>query len=234
MNLQSTSFCIENARELARWASRAYTDAPTISDAKTDTQVLIVDCGDYITANFRGTSNLRDFVTDAKAWRVKTRFGYVHAGIWEAWESVEDRVLGELRALGDKPIFPGGHSLGGSLSHFCSCSAREAGLMIHSNYAFGAPRDGDKDWQKIYNATPMRGSPFLNLGAATFTLINDCDVVPRIPGWLAGYRRPGHDEFISLLTPNHADEDPSLCFRLFSDAMSLYDAWSARRDPLRG
>jgi hypothetical protein len=89
----------------------------------------------------------------------------------------------------------------------------------------------DKIFQGAYNATPVPRSPFANLGEATFTIIDDCDIIPRLPGYLAGYRRPGRDEFIPV-QGDQIVEDPSVLYRLDSDILSLAQSWWGKRNPL--
>lgn len=233
MNLNATNFCLENARELAKYASRAYSDDPTISDPKTDTQVLISELvdADCIVIAFRGTSSLRDFLTDADCLRAKVTCGQVHQGFWEAWLGVKEAIKAQIPNFEGKRIYVTGHSLGGALAIICAKYLAVEQQDVCGVYAFGAPRVGDKQFQVNYNNQPVIGIPTITLGEITFTLINDTDAVPRVPFW-PRYRRPGHDEFISPLTPNRVDEDPNVLFRLLSDITSLYAAWRARRNPL--
>jgi hypothetical protein len=114
-------------------------------------------------------------------------------------------------------------------------------VNVHSVYGYGAPRIGSREYQSTYNAMLVPGSPFATLVDATFTLIHDCDVVPRLPGYLAGFRRPGRDEFLSSFSsgPNVLGEivpdileDPSVLSRLGSDIYSLVRAWLAKRNAI--
>jgi hypothetical protein len=144
-------------------------------------------------------------------------------------------VCHALPRSADKPILFGSHSLGGMISNIAAKELRDALFNVHSVYTFGCPRSGDRVFQKQYNATRMPCSPFDTLGDATFGLIHDCDLVPRLPGYLSGYRRPGHDEFLSPLLsaldgkPCIA-EDPAVIVRMESDLWSLFNAWRARRN----
>ncbi len=228
LDLQAKSFSLANALTLAGYAKRAYSEA-TISDPSTDTQVLVCDLGDCVVVAFRGTSSIRDFITDAKAWRTFTLMGEVHHGFWDAWRAIAKQLWQNLMMFGFKPVIMTGHSLGGSLAMIAARALRNNMVKVHSVYTFGAPRVGDKEFQTGYNTQTVPGSPFDTLGDATFTLINDCDIVPRIPGWLGGYRRPGRDEFISFR--GKIIQDPTVFTRLFSDALSLWMGWEARRNP---
>lgn len=231
LDLTSKSFSVANAITLAQYAKRAYSET-TISDVLTDTQVLVselVDEGCIVVA-FRGTSSIRNFITDAEAWRAHTPLGEIHRGFWEAWLGIANALYRMLQPYSFKPVILCGHSLGGSLAMIAARVLRQNMVNVHSVYTFGAPRVGDLEFQTGYNSMLMPKSPFDNLGDATFTLIHDCDLVPRIPSYIAGFHRPGRDEFISVF--GSIKEDPSIWFRLVSDVIALWEAWNSRRDPL--
>jgi len=62
------------------------------------------------------------------------------------------------------------------------------------------------------------------LGDRTYRVVDEEDIVPRVPGLLAGYRHVGTEEFISGF-PTGIKENPTLWMKLISDA---YDLWRAR------
>lgn len=205
----------------------AYDEPPTINAPGTDTQVLIRAVSDAtdapIVVAFRGTSNLRDYITDGEVWRTNMNCGAVHQGFWAAWTNVQPQVLAWLQLYASRTIFVTGHSLGGALAQLCARDLDQRLFSVQGVYTFGCPRVGDNKFEFTYNQA---------LGNRTFNVINDCDIVVRIPGWLAGFRRPGHDEFISAVSPTLIVEDPKTSFRLESDVWSLIDAFRARRNPL--
>jgi hypothetical protein len=107
LDLRANKFSLENARELALYARMAYDEQPDFQNAATDTQGIIRDLGDCVIVAFRGTTNLRDAITDAQAWFVHTEFGRVHYGVDRAWRSVAEKVYGELPTLQFQTRFPG-------------------------------------------------------------------------------------------------------------------------------
>lgn len=233
LDLTTPKFSIANARELVLFARMAYDEPPTVEDKPTDTQVLIRDLGDCIVVAPRGTSDIRDFVTDAECWRVPTALGGIHHGFNGASVGIHTKLTTTLSLMDParhKPILFGAHSLGGAIAMLEAKKLRDDFFPVHSVYTFGAPRVGDSKFQSVYNATPVPGSPFDTLGAATFTVINDCDIVPRMPCYLAGNRCPGHVEFIPDLGFSIL-EDPSVFVRLGSDVISLVQGWWAKRSP---
>ena len=230
LDLTAKTFSLQNARELVLYARMAYEGPPSIRDAGTDTNILITDLGDCVVVACKGTASLRNFVTDCEAVRIGTLIGGVHTGFWDAWLSVSTKVFSYLSNCGGRPVIFTGHSLGGALAMIGAKRCCDSGINIHSVYSFGCPRIGDNRFLNCYERTSIIQSPFGFLRPATFTIINDCDIVPRVPGWLAGFRRPGHDEFISALAPQDIVEDPHFTYRLFSDTVALLNGWAARRN----
>ncbi len=55
-------------------------------------------------------------------------------------------------------------------------------------YTFGQPRVGDRNFARLYNRFH---------GKQTFRVVNDQDIVPRVPGVLLGYRHCGNEALLS-------------------------------------
>lgn len=226
LDLTAKGFSLRNARELALYARMAYDEPPTIRCESTDTNILIRELPDCVIVACKGTASLRNFITDAEAWRSYTKYGEVHSGFWYAWQSVEADVFKaldrfDIYASSPKPVFWVGHSLGGALAMIGALRTQRR-MILAGVYTFGCPRIGDKKFRFAYE---------LFLGTSTFTTIYDCDIVPRVPGWLAGYRRPGHDEFISALDSRRIVQDPVFTYRLWSDVLALWKGWRGGRNP---
>jgi triacylglycerol lipase len=134
-----------------------------------DTQCAIVESAEagadrFAALVFRGTTNLKDWLTDFKAipetWRGR---GLVHVGFRDALEAVWDDVAAALKEI-DTPLFCAGHSLGAALATLAAPFARPKAL-----YTFGSPRVGDRDF-----AANMLGIP-------TYRVVNNLDVVTTVP-----------------------------------------------------
>jgi len=145
------------------------------------------------------------------------------------------------------PLVLTGHSLGGALAVLAAHILAAQGFNIHSVYTFGQPRVGDANFAARYNAalagrvTPCappgtttddggQGTARPTLGDRTFRIVNANDLVPRLPGWLMGYRHCGQNCFINLT--GSLIFNPSLFTLLTTDLLGLYRAYRKLDDVL--
>jgi triacylglycerol lipase len=229
--LNQPGFVLANARLLASYSQRVYSlgtedDFKTgglceIHGVETDTQCHIWNLDDCTVIAFRGTSSLRDWITDAEfPLRPMTGSnGRVHEGFLNALNNILAMMIARLLPDGVdkarlKPIVITGHSLGGSLAALCAYCLNDLGLPIHSVYTFGQPRTGDAKFAQAYNA---------ELGDRTFRLVNQNDIVPRVPGWLLGYRHHSQNAFVTIA--GGLALNPSLLTIAVTDALGLYRAY---------
>jgi len=245
-----TSFNWEVARWLARFSAEAYQRA-NITDAKTDTQVLVQGIhpqsdvipnypNGVIVVAFRGTSSIEDFVQDAKFWRVhhwqKHRRSQllwdkngspaeVHQGFLECFEAVSEAVWHRVRdlslAMPQADIYVTGHSLGGALANLGALELKRRKLPIKAVYTFGQPRVGNATFASIYNDS---------LGDRTWRIVNGNDIVPRSPLWITGYRHSATEIFLPPgggYVPN-----PPLDIKLIDDLYGLRNAVRSLKDVL--
>lgn len=114
MNMNpTTQFDLSNARNCAMWSSLAYASGPASQNIRTyltapdtNTRVLVTeqDDGSIIIA-FRGTANIRNWLTDADCVRAtlieSAEFGTckVHAGFLAAYESIITPLTVHLREI---------------------------------------------------------------------------------------------------------------------------------------
>ncbi len=208
---QPLPFDLSLARQLAEFSRRAY--QPLASDMiletpATDTGVLIAGIGDAIVLAFRGTRNLRDWITDARFFKRQIGGGIgIHDGFLDAIDSVLPRIVGNLLPPGAdkasvKPLIICGHSLGGALATLAAFYLRRQGFNIQAVYTFASPRVGNAVWREAYNAT---------CGDKTFRIACAGDLVPLIPGIFTsprdGYRHVGTEVLADghrlLIAPSH-------------------------------
>jgi triacylglycerol lipase len=226
LDLAAPSFSARNARALAAFSLRAYDEA-TIS-SPTEAHALVQETDTAVVVAFRGTHRPQDFVVDGEAWRFQTPQYGVHWGFWNCICSlardVNDAVAGTASPPSTgpstssghgsgrgKPLFITGHSLGGALAMLYAAKWSPAPRAV---YTFGQPRVGDARFRDFYNAT---------LGARTWRVVNEEDIVPRIPSALAGYRHAGNEAFLASVRGVWR-LNPPLWLKALSDARGMLRA----------
>lgn len=228
MNLSAKQFDAANARECATWSALAYGPGQNlpggvlVSCARTDTQVLVVDRTAYVVIAFRGTTDLRDWITNAKFVRallVEESDGSrceVHGGFLVAYESIIEKLSEVLRqlAVADRPVFVTGHSLGGALAILAALELKRQMFTVAQVYTFGQPRVGNAGFAQLYN---------WSLQDQTFAVVNECDPVPLLPPLLMGYRDCGTEIF--LRKDGAVQVDPFIGWEVFADLMGAVNSW---------
>lgn len=120
---------------------------------------------------FRGTLGLRDMFTDLQlVLRPWAGAGHVHQGFKDAHAALWPALKQQLPAL-RRPIFLTGHSLGGALATMTAalCRTELPSHDIAALYTFGSPRVGDRVFGAALQSVPH------------FRVVNDLDVIPRLP-----------------------------------------------------
>lgn len=201
-----------NAWWLAEASMLAYADAEFIAEAlaksrltasgfavecfaRGGTQCFVLNGGGAALVAFRGTqvddfwATVVDVATDAQFILVSDGAGgRVHKGFLQAlgqvWGDLREHLRRVMGASGTPPpVWFTGHSLGGALATLAAeRAARELGASVGGLYTLGAPRVGNGGFKARLDA--------LGLGAKTFRVVNDRDVVARVPPGLL-YRHVG-------------------------------------------
>ena len=135
----------------------------------------------------RGTEphDVNDVKADVDAaFAVIETVGRVHRGfnteVDDLWPRIAEDLTGETRT-----IWFSGHSLGGAMATICAgrCFHDEAVPDPEGLYTFGSPRVGDKRYINYCTVEHVR-------------FVNNCDVVPRLPPRLMGFRHHGRELYI--------------------------------------
>ena len=235
--------------DMAAWArEQGCPGCEVIQDKATDTLAFVAAAADCALVVFRGTRDLRNWITDLDARRVEWRIGNeelgmeVHEGFARALASVEGRLDAALEALaeGRRNIFFTGHSLGGALAMLALARWNSELGMVNSEisefkiqnskfgiqpwvYTFGQPRVGNGAWGKWYDA---------KLKARSFRVVHAADVVARVPWLLGAYRHAGTEIFHDALGVMH--QDWPWWAKAPSDAAGLWLEWKRGKIALLG
>jgi len=237
-----------------------------IENAATGAAAIIQDRGNCIVVAFRGSRAPKDFVADAECWRSRlplqsgteaaavalaaAQAAEVHHGFLRDWESVAtDVILAVKQILNSSPIthhyslFITGHSLGGALAILCALEFARQGLPVAGVHTFGQPRVGNAAFGRFYEDGGLRMADGKTLADVTFRVVNQNDIVPRMPPWINGYRHCGQEIFllsgqvarfhrlVACATQGWA-LNPPWWARGLSDALGLWSAWRRRNDVL--
>jgi len=248
------------ARVLATYSARAYRDATATDAETNASAIVILDQDGDIIVAFKGSNQWGDFVQDAKCWLTKLSkrsvkrsillyprssskrpvAAEVHQGFLEDWNALNIAVLSQVNALlaanPTAKIYITGHSLGGGIAILCATEFARLKKPVAGIFTFGQPRVGNHTFKMLYNhlagnLTPLGYEPRgVSLLKKTFHIVNQNDLVPRLPGWLMGYRHVGTEVF---LTPRGGwCVSPSLLRKFIYDALGLWGAFRKWEDVL--
>ena len=189
-------------------------DAYNSSSFSSDTShVLIIENSDKVILSFRGTKEPRDWITDAEFFRIKLNDNIeIHEGFYKSWLSIKLQILDFVKTI-DKPLYITGHSLGGALANICSWELSSQKIPFVGCITYGEPRSGNKTWIRQCDEL---------FGERKIRLVNNVDIVPRIPGVLLGYRHTIRNIYIS--ENGQLYYDPPLPVKISLDIMAIgYD-----------
>lgn len=198
----ATQFSLNNAHSLALAAQLAYKEAAHIrttlapqfivefiEDLKTDTQCFIAHNAEHIVLAFCGTTELRDWLTNAQFDFQSTLHGRVHQGFHRALDSVWPKITQTLTNVQQnaQALWLTGHSLGGALAvlaaaRLCLDLDQDIYKSVYGLYTFGQPRVGDRTFVNTLDA---------ELKDRYFRFVNDNDIVTRVPIRLNQYQQSG-------------------------------------------
>jgi len=189
----------ENAVALASAARLAYNDAASIAPTalqwgfprcrfieRRETQGLVMANTSAIVVAFRGTEpdKLKDWMSDLDTQFVDGPFGRVHNGFNQALSRVWDELnacVAEFQDQGQS-LWLTGHSLGAALATLAAARWREQDKPVHGLYDFGAPRVGDRMFERTFDQ---------DFCARNFRFVNNADLVTRVPLRAMGFSHVG-------------------------------------------
>ncbi len=153
--------------------------------------------------SFRGSASpldwLFDFLFIPFYWPV------CHFGFGSAWWSVRGQVLAWLKgaAADIQGIVLCGHSLGGGVAHLAALDLAKSN-KITSVVTFGAPKACFLGTATQYNNTKIhQRNDEDTLGAVTFSVVNQRDIVSKVPFKFLGFRDVGQLIYIDQNSAVH-------------------------------
>ncbi|MDX2469788.1 MAG: lipase family protein [SAR324 cluster bacterium] len=164
---------------------------------ETDTQAFIAYNDDLAMLVYRGTEPKKVLDWASNADILFEDFGgvKVHSGFLNAYKSVNGEVQKILsEKLTDQPLWIAGHSLGGAIATLATYDRVKNGgdplkneVQLAGLYTYGSPRVGNEDFRKDYNRI---------FKEKTYRMVNNNDVVTRVPPQLFGYGHIGRLKYI--------------------------------------
>lgn len=184
LDLDAASDFRVNALTLAHLSNAAYSDDPeshasfkktvfekakTFEHKKTGTFGFVTGNEKNVVVAFRGTENLRDWLTNIRIGMRKEGGVFVHDGFAAAVTAIWDKMIALLDGALDngQSVWVAGHSLGGALANW-SAFWLDGPRTPTSVHTFGQPRVGDARFAKKYKAPHFR-------------FVNNKDIVPTVP-----------------------------------------------------
>ena len=221
---RALDFDLKAAVPLALAAQAAYLDEEGVRSFATEhgfpfshffdvegTQAFVIAGEEKIVVAFRGTEPgaIEDIATDLRVRKIGGPLGgRVHRGflmaLLQVWDDDSKGFTGiesVIRAMKKKypsaSLWVTGHSLGAALATLAAAFLTEEGFPVQGLYIFGCPRVGDADFVMRLDARCSRN----------FRVVNNNDVVTRVPPRSFGYDHAG--KFVYLSEGGDVSCDPS-------------------------
>lgn|GEM_PF-7115408 len=216
---------IADAVRCGAWSKLAYSDGPFPLGWKlvnmlpsADVQCLVIPSPVCTVFAFRGTDDISKWIMDAKVAFFNTgRNGEkCHLGFHEAVAAIAP-VLDPIAAQSTLPIIVTGHSAGAAMARQYVRRLALGGVMAAHSITFGEPRSFNRVGAKIYDA----------LGIPTWRVIDEDDIVCRIPWRFGLYRHTGNSAFFDFWG-NVAINEPWYA-HVPSDISAAVAEWRAKR-----
>lgn len=202
---------------LAQASADAY-KFQSVWDSKTNAAVNVTCDGNVIIVAFKGSQQPEDFIQDAKFIRVGCPLGgEVHAGFWQDATAIAAQVLEQVKSFmaanPAAPVIITGHSLGGAQATIFAKILVSQAITPEWVVTFGEPRSGDEEFAAACDHS---------FGDVHLRVVNENDIVPRLPGVELGFRHSGHEAFMAV--GGQVVIDPSPFERLASDIEGFGEA----------
>jgi triacylglycerol lipase len=219
---QAADHAYETNRDTARtWLlQQGQPNVQFFNQPATDTQAFLSWGNGVAILAFRGTEkNLIDWTNDAKLKLVDATphglSGKIHEGFSLDLESIWPDLLAALNLLKGQRVLlhVTGHSLGAALATLAALRiARQRTLAVQSVHTFGSTRVGDETFVREFDTT-FKGR--------SFRIVNNEDLVTRIPPREAGYKHV--NEIIYIDEAGRLQRDIGYWFRFLNFVTNALD-----------
>lgn len=183
-------------KQLRAWQYELITE---ITDADTETNAYLAEKDNHMVLSFRGTSSLKDFITDVDIRKTSPDWaeGEIHRGFADALDSVWPDIKEQLGKPGQqqKELWVTGHSLGAALAQLAALRLTRLDYQVRAVYTYGTPRIGNEAFVVYYDNL---------VGNRTFPHINRNDLVTRVPSAWLGYRTSAKNQIRKFTGIGHA------------------------------
>lgn len=171
-----------------------YTDVLTLSHWYSGAQCICAVKEGRAFVSFRGSVSLLDWIVDFLIipfyWPLR------HFGFETSWRSVRGEVRKWLEDNKEKikTVTLCGHSLGGGMAHVAAFNLAPD-YEIANVITFGAPKASFLGTARRYENTKIKNTD-IKLGKITHTVVNQRDIVAKVPFAMIGYRDVGNLVYI--------------------------------------
>jgi len=158
-----------------------------------ETQCFVMATRDEVVIVFRGSQTAEDWSVDFDIELHNTQFWDEKVGVHQGFLTEALNVFPTLIQtlskfnMDDKPVYIVGHSLGAALAGVMTILFESASIHTKATYCFGMPRIGDKDFSRMFDN---------HVGKHVFRVVNQNDVVTRVPFRSLGYSHVGQLVYI--------------------------------------
>ena len=142
------------------------------SFVKDNTEALLAEINNgretFLVLSFRGTSSLKDAITDAKLELIPAEGGgRAHKGFHNGLHKILGDIRDSITKHGDsKPLYITGHSLGGAEAMLATKYLQD--FTIGATYTYGCPRAADDEF-------------YSDVRSPVYRVVHRADVVTRLP-----------------------------------------------------
>jgi triacylglycerol lipase len=150
---------------------------------------FVATSGNVTAIAFRGTETHGEWLDDFDGLAVRNAFGsgMVHQGFLDVYRSIHPGILAGLAQTDShNRLVITGHSLGAALATLCTSDSPLIAGRDSLTYTWAGPRGGWRDYADW----------FAKQGRWLFRIVNEWDVVPRVPSAVNGYEHVGTEVLI--------------------------------------